>query len=171
MLSRVEIKPELQHLRQTERAAAHFPLLADGAVRQNFPRIRERVLRIVRVEPVKQSGQKTRWTSRKQQKAFHASDGFGAGIPTVRTHDYINAFDVVLNPASPGAGEIGVTNADPVTRYMPGGEEEQPYLVDAGWQNITQVLDDEKPGIEADLVNGILLKIDPTNLAALGMVD
>jgi hypothetical protein len=35
------------------------------------------------------------WDTRKQQKAFFASDGFGRGIPTKRSGEYIKAWQVI----------------------------------------------------------------------------
>jgi hypothetical protein len=34
------------------------------------------------------------WTTEKQRRAFFATDGFGQGIPTVRTHEGVNSWTV-----------------------------------------------------------------------------
>lgn len=49
--------------------------------------LRRRWRAALRVEPPDASNYyKLKWRSRKQQKAYYASNGFGAGIPTVRSH-------------------------------------------------------------------------------------
>ena len=60
---------------------------------------------------------KDQWASDRQRKAFFASDGFGGGIPTVRTDSIINSWDVFGE--SQGSNYSIITqNTNPASRFV-----------------------------------------------------
>lgn len=55
------------------------------------------------------------WDSEKQRRAFFATDGFGRGIPTVRTNRYIKSWKVKKAKAG-----YTLSNRSPAARYIGG---------------------------------------------------
>lgn len=76
------------------------------------------------------------WTSEKQRKAFFASDGFGAGIPTTRTGDLAAAWEFNLE-----ANTFVIRNRNSAAPYVYGslaksnpGKYQQRFHVNTGWK-------------------------------------
>ncbi len=59
------------------------------------------------------------WTSEKQKKAFFASDGFGAGIPTERTDSMINSWEI-FGEVVKGSFNIVVRNTKDWSKFIVG---------------------------------------------------
>lgn len=59
------------------------------------------------------------WTSKKQRKAFFATDGFGRGIPTRRTNKMQQAWRVI-GKAKGGKFELVVSNPVAYTKWVVG---------------------------------------------------
>jgi len=120
------------------------PTLMATVYKRNFQsRLQTRWRNALRVEPPDASGYYPLvWTSIKQRKAFFATQGFGRGIPTPRTHALSQAWDVDIASAEDG-GEITVTNDAPEAVYVV-GESRQP-MFDGSIGMI--------PWIDPDLVN------------------
>lgn len=135
--------------------------LAETTFRRRTVKVRTRILRIVKVKPGNVY-YPIAWKSRKQQKAFFASDGFGAGIPTVRTDSYIDAFEVEIVTAG-FAGQVILINDDPAAPYV-GGDQQQPFHINTGWPNITAAMDAEQESVEAEYTNDYWLLAEPEAL-------
>lgn len=100
------------------------------------------------------------WTSRKQQMAYYATDGFGAGIPFVRAtygpgnvqqswymKAQINGVDVsskttIVGLPSDAALNVQIGNKSPASKYVYGslaksnpGRFQQKFHINTGWLN------------------------------------
>ena len=81
-----------------------------------------------------------KWASAKQRKAFFASNGFGRGIPTVRTGAYAAAWNVVMQGfGRADASVIQLENNRPEARYIGGGDA-QPFHIDRWPQAVDAVV-------------------------------
>lgn len=81
-----------------------------------------------------------RWKSARQRKAFFASDGFGKGIPTQRTYKLLQGWHVVYVRSGDG-GVLSLTNDEPYMRFVQGSDA-QPFHLDTGWIQRSDVVDD-----------------------------
>ena len=72
-----------------------------------------------------------RWTSERQRRAFFASNGFGRGIPTQRTNEMVNAWDVRFTLTNDG-GELALTNDTDYWSFVV-GDDQQGFHKDTGW--------------------------------------
>lgn len=108
-----------------------------------------------------------RWTTLRQKRAFFASDGFGRGIPTKRTHKLSQSWDVTVNiqqislfenyrvalitfltkfgigtAPTPPPPSIWVSVSNPVDyeRFVT-GTDQQGFHHDTGWYQSPQVID------------------------------
>jgi hypothetical protein len=87
------------------------------------------------------------WTSEKQRQAFFASNGFGGGIPHIRTGDLARSWEVLLL-ADGGALVIRIQNTSPAAKYVYGplGRNSnqavrQQMHIDTGWLDARDVID------------------------------
>lgn len=98
------------------------------------------------------------WTTPKQQRAFFASNGFGAGIPTSRTDSIANSWQVVVDL---GEGSIGYVNTSPASRFVL-GEFQQRFHAITGWKRedliALEILVD--PAIDDILIEGWVSIVD-----------
>jgi hypothetical protein len=121
-----------------------------------------------------------RWTSLRQKRAFFASDGFGRGIPTRRTHALSRGWDVFVNieqigrieaykvallefltrltggaaPTPPPAVVIvSVDNPVKYEQYVT-GIHQQGFHQDTGWQYTPDILNTAFKQAEG-IVNGL----------------
>ncbi len=83
-----------------------------------------------------------RWKSRRQQRAFFATDGFGRGIPTERTGALLDSYAVQTNLTDEG-GVFEVVNTAPHAPFVI-GDDQQPFHEDIGW-----IQSDDDPVYEA----------------------
>lgn len=60
------------------------------------------------------------WTSDKQRKAFFATDGFGGGIPTVRTGKLEDSWVFDIHRDSDGAFKVVIENTQDYAKYVLG---------------------------------------------------
>jgi hypothetical protein len=80
-----------------------------------------------------------RWKSERQRKAYFATNGFGGGIPSVRTGALGQAWNIT-NTLLENGGEIVIENTattrtgDNLAQYVI-GEYQQPFHRDTGWPN------------------------------------
>ena len=75
-----------------------------------------RKIKAVMNKPGKAINYPVKWDSEKQRRAFFATEGFGRGIPTVRTGTYISAWDIVSLDKG-----YRLTNKTPGAIYISGG--------------------------------------------------
>jgi hypothetical protein len=92
------------------------------------------------------SSQPVKWTSDKQRKAYFASNGFGGGIPTVRTGTIAQAWDVEYI-VDPGAFRVLIINRNPKSKFLYGGASlrsnprfQQQQHKNTGWVTVAPVI-------------------------------
>jgi hypothetical protein len=120
-------------------------------------RIRTLLNRIQRA--MKKPGEKPtypiKWDSVKQRKAYFATDGFGAGIPYVRTGKYNAGWKVEK------FGETGYTlrNDNPHGKYIGGGADGsgQSRIHGGRWTLLRDATEEEITKLPSEVVKEILL--------------
>lgn len=80
------------------------------------------------------------WTSEKQRKAFFATDGFGRGIPTVRTHDGVNSWTVTKKDSNWTQVKIEGGN-----KFVQGEQQQRGHAAD-GWRKYADIVTDNMAG-------------------------
>lgn len=74
------------------------------------------------------------WQSEKQRKAFFATDGFGQGIPTVRTHEGVNSWTVIEKDSNWTQVKIEGGN-----KFVQGEWQQRGHAAD-GWRKYTDII-------------------------------
>jgi hypothetical protein len=111
-----------------------LPNLSRRAFRGEIERLSRPMLEELRADPgpvVYANNGKLRWKSERQRRAFFASNGFGGGIPYVRTGGLSAAWEVDIT----GTGvdlDVHVINDSPAAQYVQ-GDDQQPFHIDTGW--------------------------------------
>lgn len=83
-----------------------------------------------------------RWDSKKQRRAFFATDGFGGGIPSHRTGKYIRGWKVVkVEKGYRIENQAKGRNGQPYSRYLAGGPRggRQSRIHQGRWNKLTEV--------------------------------
>lgn len=65
------------------------------------------------------------WTSKKQQRAFFATNGFGRGIGAPRTHELSQGWEVIFVEEA-GSFRILITNPSPASKFVYGSLAKNP---------------------------------------------
>jgi hypothetical protein len=74
------------------------------------------------------------WTSEKQRKAFFATDGFGQGIPTVRTHEGVNSWTRETKDSN--WTQVYITGGN---KFVQGDDQQIGHKKD-GWRTYTDIV-------------------------------
>jgi hypothetical protein len=106
------------------------PILMQTAFVLDVRRVDEEVVSRLRVEPPPPR-YPFRWASQKQRRAFFATNGFGRGIPTRRTHDAAQGWRTIFS-ATPTGGEVAIENPVKYAEFV-FGPRQQPGHADTGW--------------------------------------
>lgn len=122
-----------------EANAKRLPQKFQNAIKGHEGKMANRALEQLTREPGKPV-HPIRWASRKQQRAYFASGGFGKGIPSRRTGKLLAAWRVVYVPGKE-INRLILTNDDPAMPYVQ-GEFAQPFHKDTGWVQVGDVIDD-----------------------------
>lgn len=100
------------------------PKLMTTAYNRATSRLRSRWRDALRVEPPPAANYyPIHWKSAKQRRAFFATNGFGRGIPTVRTHTLSQGWQVIFAPLDNG-GAITVVNETPYAQFVVGNNRQ-----------------------------------------------
>lgn len=99
-------------------------------------------------------GQKVNWDSRKQMRAFFASDGFGRGIPTKRSNEYVKAYKLVKTDNGYILG-----NLLPHAKFIGGGPfgGSQSRIHQDRWEIFRVVVDEETAKLPEDVLEQIMI--------------
>lgn len=94
--------------------------LLSTAYTRNTRRLLSRWKAALKVEPSSASNYyPIHWKSAKQRRAFFATNGFGRGIPTPRTHALSNGWQTDITPLADG-GDLTVYNSAPEAGFVYG---------------------------------------------------
>lgn len=94
-----------------ENLEAEIPLVGRKQLRDTLNRALKRMRK-----PGSKPTHPIQWDSPKQRKAFFATDGFGRGIPTRRTNEYVKAWTIISTENG-----YALVNALPQARFIGGG--------------------------------------------------
>lgn len=114
---------------------------------REFNRIGQRVMRALKQQPGTPH-YPIRWKTQRQRRAFFATNGFGRGIPTVRTGAESQGWDYTIERLSEG-GTFTVFNDVPYALYVQ-GDDAQPFHLDTGWVQAAPLLSEAQE--EAEMV-------------------
>lgn len=131
----VEYQPPTTVIEAYNQQILDTPKLLTTAYTRNTSRLRSRWIAALRVEPPPASNfYPVRWKTRKQQRAFFATNGFGRGIPTVRMHQLSRGWKGSITPFENG-GEIAIYNTTPSAVFVYGSLDtpRQPMFVKIPW--------------------------------------
>ena len=78
-----------------------------------------------------------RWKSERQRRAYFATDGFGWGIPYVRTNALKDGWTTHIRDQKDGAVFEVVNNADYSVFVM--GDWQQPGHIQTGWNSAAEI--------------------------------
>ena len=86
------------------------------------------------------AGNKYRWRSEKQRRAFFATKGFGRGIPSRRTGDLSRGWQASVDPY-----RKTLFNRLPYAKYVMGDSQQRGHTTD-GWRKLAKVVMDNMKG-------------------------
>lgn len=158
MLSEVELTVPADVFDAIGEQAMRTPNLMATAVKRTVRARRRIILRRLRDEPG-QPKYPIRWASARQRRAFFATNGFGRGIPTVRTGKLLRGWQVDSTINTRG-GSITARNDVPYMQFVQ-GENQQPMHIDTGWVYAPKVLVEEEEHLEEALIETWYTISDP----------
>jgi hypothetical protein len=132
MTIRMDVTVDTDVLDAIREAAEDAPRRMNKAYKARVKRLRQRILDDLRAYPgpVKYP---FRWKSERQRRAFFATDGFGHGIPYVRTNALRDSWQTRIQDQRGGAIFEVENNAD-YARFVV-GDDAQPGHLATGWQS------------------------------------
>jgi hypothetical protein len=132
MTVKLEIRVDQDVLDAIRDQAAESPRRMNKAYKRRVKRIRQQLLDELRQYPgpVKYP---FRWKSERQRRAFFATDGFGHGIPYVRTNALKDGWTTRIRDQQNGA-IFEVENTADHARFVI-GDDTQPGHLATGWRS------------------------------------
>lgn len=131
-------------------------------VKKNLPRVTrpidKRMLAELQREPPVWTG-KRRWNSKRQMRAYFATDGFGHGIPYHRTGGMVRQWKVVTIFERDG-GSITAANDSPYVDFVQGNRTQMMHL-DSGWPQAAPIFTKYLPIYEDALIDFYFTIADP----------
>lgn len=140
-------------------SANNSPKLLQTALKRTLRGQKRTILKRLETEPGAVA-YPIKWKSARQRRAFFATNGFGRGIPTVRTHAVIDSYDLLVETTDAGGG-VYITNSAAEAPYVI-GDDIQPFHIITGWQPIEIAAVDAAAQVEAALIQTWLTVTDPT---------
>ena len=134
---RMDVTVDMDVLEAIRDAAKDSPRRMNKAYKRKIKRIRQRILDELRQYPgpVKYP---FRWKSERQRRAYFATDGFGWGIPYVRTDALKDSWRTHIRDQQNGA-VFEVENKAPYAVYVM-GDWQQPGHLQTGWNSAAEIV-------------------------------
>lgn len=132
-----DVQAALDVLDAVRETARKTPGLTKTVFRRRVRSVKSRMLPELRIKPGPPR-YPLRWKSAKQRRFVMAKLRREGNLPYQRTDDYINSFDVVGIETAEG-GILRMVNTHPAARYI-GGDDQQPFHIDTGWQSYAEVV-------------------------------
>lgn len=118
----LEIVPPTAILNDIQQAAQRSPTLMATAYKRSTQRLAQRWKTALGVEPPPAAQfYPIRWKSERQRRAYFATNGFGHGIPSTRSHQLARDWKVTVETVDNG-GSIIVANANDAAGYVYGDD-------------------------------------------------
>lgn len=133
----IEVRVDTDVLDAIADAAQTAPRRMNAAYKKRVKRIRQRILDDLREYPgpVKYP---FKWKSERQRRAFFATDGFGWGIPYVRTNALKDGWQTRIEDRTDGA-IFSVENRAEYAQYVM-GDWQQPGHLATGWNSAAEIV-------------------------------
>lgn len=135
-----DVTPAIDILNAMTDNAIRSPALMATLFRRSMTRLGQRAVDVLRVEPGAPPPGITRLMTPRQRRAFFATNGFGGGIPHVRTHAIAEGWKYRVETLDNG-GAFALYNATPGINYVE-GDDQQPFLQAVGWLYAPPILAD-----------------------------
>jgi hypothetical protein len=121
MATRAELVTDLTWLDDAQGLMFQLPQVVAIAADEAYEKSKPQFMQVLRFQPgpTGTPERKIEWTSRKQQQAYFASDGFGGGIPTKRTGGLVNEW-VILDTVVGETWQVIVKNEKIASRFVYG---------------------------------------------------
>jgi len=94
-------------------------------------------------------GNPFKWTSDRQRRAFFATDGFGGGIPTTRTHEGVNSWTMTEKDSNWSSVKIEGGN-----QFVQGDWQQRGHKAD-GWKTYVEVLASNMAGALRSAISAV----------------
>ena len=125
---------------QSSKHAVNFPNLMQRSLKRRESRLRQLVLKIVKVEPPS-AKHPIRWKSDKQRRFVMAKLREEGNLPYQRNHDLRDAWDAKFHFDADG-GAFLIENTSPIATFVI-GDDQQPFHNDTGWLYAPDVIDNQ----------------------------
>lgn len=119
--------------------AQRSPSIMATAHKRSMGRLTQRYLRVLRAEPPLPKRGVTKLMTPRQRRAFWATNGFGHGIPYVRTHAMSKGWQGEVKSLDSG-GTVSLFNETPGINYVE-GINQQRFLDFVGWLYAPPILE------------------------------
>lgn len=130
------------------------PEVVNRLVNRTVNRNRDRLLSRFRKEPGRVV-HPIRFTTLLQQRALFASRGFGAGLPTTRSHALVNAWKLPVVYSGTGITSIVLENDNPARPFVIGRRQQLFHKITGWYQEQPLILQTQRmveDEVETDLI-------------------
>lgn len=158
MIPKFEIKPDDDIFEALSEQMQRTPNQLRRELRRQAQRFNRRVLKELK-KPPPPVVYPIEWASDKQRKAFFASNGFGAGIPTQRTGKLQDSWQASYSESN-GIFTNTIENTDPKAEFVI-GENMQPFHINTGWEYAPDVLEPAEKQYQDILIDTFFTFADP----------
>lgn len=159
MITGIEIRADIDVLDAISDQMRRTPGLMNTAYKRQLRNSKRRFLvQLQNTEPGRPH-YPIRWKTERQRRAFFATNGFGQGIPTRRTGNLINSYDLIISSDKDG-GELILSNDNPAARFVI-GDDQQPFHIDTGWEFIGITANRLQDELTEDLIDTWYTVADP----------
>ena len=147
---KIDVTVDTDVLDAISEAAKESPRRMNAAYKKRIKRIRQRILDDLREYPgpVKYP---FRWKSERQRRAYFATDGFGWGIPYVRTNALKDGWTTHIRDTRYGAVFEVVNNANYAEFVV--GDWQQPGHIQTGWSSAAVIVAKYREQATDELIN------------------
>lgn len=135
-----DVTPAIDILEAATDSAIRSPAIMATSYQRGMTRLGQRSVEVLSAEPGAPPAGITRLMTPRQRRAFWATDGFGGGIPHVRTHAISEGWKYRVAALDNG-GEFVIYNDVPGVNYVEGWDQ-QPFLAAVGWLYAPPILAD-----------------------------
>lgn len=144
----VDTQAVIAQLNAATTRAVRAPAIMATMHKRSMGRLTQRYLTVLKAEPPLAKAGVTKLMTPRQRRAFFATQGFGGGIPHIRTHALSQGWQAQVTALNSG-GEVSLFNEVPGINYVE-GYDQQPFLAAVGWLYAPPIL--ERFSNEADAI-------------------
>ena len=147
---KIDVTSDMDVLTAISDAARESPNRMNKAYKRRIKRLRQRILDELRVYPGP-AKKPFKWASERQRRAFFATDGFGHGIPYVRTNALKDGWTTRVRDTKDGAIFEVANNTDYADFVM--GDWAQPGHLATGWASAAKIVAEYREQATDELID------------------